>query len=163
METIEKSTEVAAPVEKVYNQWTQFEDFPRFMDAVQEVRQLDEKHLHWVAKVAGRKKEWDAEIVEQVPDERIAWRSTSGTVNSGVVHFRPKDHDHTVVVLRLNYEPEGAMEKLGAAMGMFSASVENDLRRFKEFVQHRLTETGAWRGRIHGDDIRSSGSNPPPT
>ena len=145
------------PVTTAYNQWTQFEDFPRFMDGVAEVRQLDDGHLHWVAKLGGKKKEWDAEIVEQVPDDRIAWRSTAGALNSGVVHFRPKDHNHTVVTLRINYQPEGAMEKLGAALGWFSSKVESDLRRFKEFVQERLTETGAWRGEIHGGDIRSSG------
>ena len=154
MQTIEKSIEVEAPIAKVYNQWTQFEEFPQFMEGVEEVHQLDDKHLHWVAKVAGRRKEWDAEILEQVPEERIAWQSTSGSGNAGVVHFRPRDQDHTLVTLKLDYEPEGAMESIGSAMGMLSGRIEADLRHFKNFIQRRSTETGSWRGEIHGDDIR---------
>jgi uncharacterized membrane protein len=155
MQTIEKSIEVDAPIKQVYNQWTQFEDFPRFMEGVEEVRQTDDKHLHWVAKVGGRKKEWDAEIVEQVPDERISWRSISGTPNSGVVHFRPTDHEHTQITLKLSYEPETMMEKIGGALGVTSGRVEADLRHFKDFIQQRATETGSWRGEIHGDNIRN--------
>ncbi|HYG21194.1 MAG TPA: SRPBCC family protein [Verrucomicrobiae bacterium] len=158
METIEKSIEVEAPVRQVYNQWTQFEEFPHFMEGVEEVRQLDDKHLHWVAKVAGRVKEWDAEILEQIPDDRIAWRSTSGAPNSGVVHFRPADQNRTVVTLRLSYEPEGAMENIGSAMGVLSGRVEADLRKFKDFIQHRGTETGSWRGEIRHGDLRGSAS-----
>ena len=137
MQTIEKTIEVEAPIAKVYNQWTQFEEFPQFMEGVEEVHQLDDKHLHWVAKVGGRRKEWDAEILEQVPEQRIAWRSTSGTGNAGVVHFRPRDMDHTLMTLKLEYEPEGAMESIGSAMGMLSGRVEADLRHFKDFIQHR--------------------------
>jgi uncharacterized membrane protein len=154
METIEKSIEVDAPVTTVYNQWTQFEEFPQFMTDVNEVRQLDDRHLHWVASIGGRKKEWDAEIIEQVPDDRIAWRSTSGSMNSGVVHFRPKDRDHTTVLLRMNYEPEGAMESLGGALGLVGLRVETDLRRFKNFVQTHRSETGAWRGEIHESEVK---------
>jgi uncharacterized membrane protein len=157
METIEKSIEVEAPLNTVYNQWTQFEQFPRFMEGVQEVRQLDDKHLHWVAAVGGRKKEWDAEIVEQIPDERIAWRSTSGVPNAGVVYFRPKDQNHTVVTLQMNYEPEGAMERAGDAIGLLSRRVEGDLKRFRDFIQRRGTETGAWRGEIHPPKIKPRG------
>jgi uncharacterized membrane protein len=159
MESIEKTIEVEAPLQTVYNQWTQFETFPRFMEGVEEVKQLDDKHLHWVAKVAGHKKEWDAEIFEQLPDQRIAWRSISGAPNSGVVTFQPKDHMHTLVSLRLNYEPEGAMEKTGDALGVLSRRVEHDLERFKDFIQHRKTETGAWRGEISGGKIRPKGGD----
>jgi len=159
METIEKTIEVEAPIAKVYNQWTQFEQFPEFMEGVEEVKQLDDKHLHWVADIGGRKKEWDAEIVEQVPDEKIAWRSTTGAPNAGTVNFRPKDLHHTVVTLRMNYEPEGTMEKVGDSLGIFSRRVEGDLKRFRDFVQQRTTETGAWRGEIHNDKVRGgSGS-----
>jgi uncharacterized membrane protein len=149
MQTIEKTIEVDAPLSRVYNQWTQFEEFPQFMDGVEQVKQIDDRHLHWVASVGGKRKEWDAEIVEQVPDERIAWKSTSGAQNAGVVHFRPKDHNHTIVSLRLDYEPEGAMEKTGDALGLLSSKLEGDLERFKDFIQHRSTETGGWRGKIH--------------
>jgi uncharacterized membrane protein len=157
METIEKSIEVDAPVTAVYNQWTQFEEFPQFMTDVNEVRQLDDRHLHWVASIGGRTREWDAEIIEQVPDDRIAWRSTSGQPNSGVVHFRPIDRDHTTVVLRMNYEPQGAMESIGSALGFVSLRVETDLRRFKEFVQNHRSATGAWRGEIHESEIKKRG------
>jgi len=157
METIEKSIEVEAPLNTVYNQWTQFEQFPRFMEGVQEVRQLDDKHLHWVAAVGGKKKEWDAEIVEQIPDERIAWRSTSGVPNAGVVYFRLKDQNHTLVTLQMNYEPEGAVERAGDALGLLSRRVEGDLKRFRDFIQERGTETGAWRGEIHSPKIKPRG------
>jgi uncharacterized membrane protein len=157
METIEKSIEVNAPVRKVYNQWTQFEEFPRFMEGVERVQQLDDKHLHWVAEVGGKRKEWDAEITQQMPDQRIAWRSTTGTTNAGVVNFRPKDNDHTVISLKMSYDPEGVVEHVGDALGFLSRRVEGDLERFKEFIQHRATETGAWRGEILGGQ-----SNPQP-
>jgi uncharacterized membrane protein len=158
METIEKSIEVDAPIQKVYNQWTQFEEFPRFMEGIEEVRQLDNKHLHWVANVGGRTKEWDAEIVEQIPEDRIAWRSTSGARNAGVVHFQSSDPAHTVITLRMDYEAEGTMEKIGSAMGVLSSRVEADLRNFKEFIQRRPTETGSWREQIQGNDESGKGS-----
>ncbi|MEY2465627.1 MAG: hypothetical protein QOD03_148, partial [Verrucomicrobiota bacterium] len=129
MKTIEKSIEVDAPLHQVYNQWTQFEKFPRFMEDVEQVQQLDDKHLHWVAKVGGKRKEWDAEIIDQVPDDHIAWRSTSGAPNSGIVRFRPKDGSHTIITLRMNYEPEGAIESIGDALGVVSRRIENDLHR----------------------------------
>jgi uncharacterized membrane protein len=154
METIEKTIEIEAPLNRVYNQWTQFEKFPEFMEGVEEVKQLDDKHLHWVAEIAGKKKEWDAEITEQVPDQRIAWRSTSGAINAGMVNFRTKDQGHTMVTLQMNYEPEGATEKTGDALGAVSRRVEGDLKRFRDFIQHRTTETGAWRGEIRGGKIK---------
>jgi len=150
MEIIEKTVEIEAPVGKVYNQWTQFEKFPQFMEGVEKVEQLDDKHLHWVARIGGKQKEWDAEILEQVPDERIAWRSTTGAPNSGIVHFRPKDQSHTVMTLRMNYEPEGATETLGGSLGILSRRIEGDLKRFRDFIESRRTETGAWRGEIRG-------------
>jgi uncharacterized membrane protein len=149
MESIEKSIEVDAPVHKVYNQWTQFEDFPKFMEGVEDVKQVDNKRLHWVADIAGKRKEWDAEIFEQVPDQRIAWRSASGTRNSGMVMFTPLGDNKTKVTLKLNYEPEGATEHLGDMLGFVGRRVEGDLKRFKEFIQTRGAETGAWRGEIH--------------
>lgn len=158
MSVIEQSIEINVPVKTAYNQWTQFEEFPRFMEGVEKVHQLDDKHLHWIAKVGGRRKEWDAEILEQVPEDRIAWRSTSGAPNSGVVHFRPRDAQHTVITLRMNYEPEGAMESLGNALGMVSGRIESDLRHFKDFIQERGTETGSWRGEIHRGNVDDPGS-----
>jgi uncharacterized membrane protein len=157
METIEKSIEVNAPVTKVYNQWTQFEEFPEFMEGVEEVKQLDDKHLHWVADIGGRKKEWDAEIVEQVPDQRITWRSISGAPNAGTVNFRPHGQDQTLVSIKMNYEPEGAIERAGDAMGIISRRVEGDLERFRDFIQRRATETGAWRGEVKGGQVGGGG------
>jgi uncharacterized membrane protein len=157
MECIEKTIEVDAPLNKVYNQWTQFEDFPKFMEGVEQISQLDNTRLHWVAQVAGKRKEWDAEIFEQVPDQRIAWRSTTGTRNSGIVTFKPLSDNRTEVSLKLNYDPEGVMENVGDMLGVVGRRVEGDLKRFKEFIQSRVTETGAWRGEIHrGAETSSS-------
>ena len=150
MERIEKSVEVACPVRTVYNQWTQFEDFPRFMAGVKEVKQLDDTHLHWHAEVWGKDKEWDAEITEQVPDQVIAWRSVSGAPNAGAVRFEPVSHDRTRVRLMMEYEPQGAVEKTGDAVGIFSARVQNSVEDFKKFIEKRAVETGAWRGEVHG-------------
>lgn len=160
METIEKTIEVNAPINTVYNQWTQFEEFPRFMEGIEEVRQLGDKKLHWKAEIAGKTKEWDAEIFEQIPDQRIAWRAITGAKNSGMVNFLPAGANGTRVSLSLNYEPEGAIEKMGDAMGLVSARVEGDLERFKEFIEARGQETGAWRGQIHGREVTSEGSRP---
>jgi uncharacterized membrane protein len=153
METIEKSIEVDAPVNAVYNQWTQFEEFPRFMEGVEEVRQLDDKRLHWKAEIAGKAKEWDAEIFEQVPDQRIAWRSVTGAKNSGMVNFFPIGTNTTRVTLALNYEPEGAVEKMGDALGVVSGKIEGDLKRFKDFIETQGQETGGWRGEIRGKKV----------
>jgi len=155
MESVEKSIEVDAPVQKVYNQWTQFEEFPRFMEGVAEVKQLDDKRLHWVAEIGGKRKEWNAEIFEQIPDERIAWRSTTGAKNSGMVNFSPLGDDRTRVTLKLNYDPEGVMENVGDKLGMVERRVDGDLQRFKQFIQTRALETGAWRGQIHGRTVLS--------
>jgi len=153
MESVEKSIELDAPVQKVYNQWTQFEEFPRFMEGVAEVKQLDDKRLHWVAEVGGKRKEWNAEIFEQIPDQRIAWRSTTGAKNSGMVNFFPLGENRTRISLKLNYDPEGVTEHVGDMLGVVGRRVEGDLQRFKEFIQTRALETGAWRGQIHGRDV----------
>jgi uncharacterized membrane protein len=148
MSTIEQSIEVEAPVRAVYNQWTQFEEFPRFMEGVEKVEQLDDKHLRWRADIGGQVKEWEAEITEQIPDERIAWRSRAGTSNAGVVTFHRLSPSRTRVMLQMKYAPEGALEKTADAVGVVSGRVKGDLERFKEFIEARGVETGAWRGEI---------------
>ena len=150
--TIEKSINVDVPVRTAYNQWTQFEEFPRFMEGVEEVRQLDDKRLHWRAKIGGKEEEWDAEITEQIPDERVAWRSTTGRANAGVVTFHHISDTTTRVMLQMEYDPEGLVENVGDALGVVSRRVEGDLNRFKEFIESRRTETGAWRGEIRRPD-----------
>ncbi len=149
MARVEKSIDVDVPVRTAYNQWTQFEEFPHFMQGVEEVTQLDDKRLHWRANIAGKVEEWNAEIVEQTPDQRIAWRSTSGARNNGVVVFQPIDMNRTRLTLLIDYEPEGLVEKVGDLLGMVSGRVEGDLKRFKEFIESRGGETGGWRGSIH--------------
>ena len=156
MSTIEQSVEVNAPLRTVYNQWTQFEEFPRFMDGVEEVRQIDETHLHWVAEFGGSRHEWDAEITEQNPDERVAWRNTDGKENAGVVTFHRLDDDRTRLMVQLDFVPEGVKERIGDAIGAPDRRVEGDLERFKEMIEARGTETGAWRGRIARPDERSN-------
>ena len=154
MSRIEKSIDVNVPLSTAYNQWTQFEEFPRFMEGIEEVRQLDDKRLHWRAHIGGKQEEWDAEIVEQIPDQRVAWRSTSGAPNSGVVTFESLGTAATRVNLQLEYTPQNAMESAGDAAGMLSRRVEGDLRRFKEYIESRGAETGAWRGEIHGGQVQ---------
>jgi uncharacterized membrane protein len=150
MERTEKSIEIGVPVHAAYNQWTQFEDFPRFMDGVKEVRQLDDTHLHWRASVGGKDKEWDAEITEQVPDQVIAWRSTSGAPNGGEVRFEPIGGDRTRLRLALEYEPQTVVEKVGDALGVMSRHVEKTVEDFKDFIEKRGQATGAWRGEVEG-------------
>ena len=146
--SITETIEVNVPVRTAYNQWTQFEDFPQFMASVHEIRQLDDKHLHWKANVAGEEKEWDVEITEQIPDKRIAWRSTTGVPNAGVVTFHKISEDVTRVTLQMDYQPEGALEKLGDALGAVRMEARGNLQRFKEILEARGKETGAWRGSI---------------
>ena len=154
MSNIEKSIDVHVPVHTAYNQWTQFEEFPRFMEGVEEVRQLDDKRLHWRANIGGKEKEWDAAITEQLPDQRIAWRSRTGTKNSGMINFQPIGPNRTCIRLHLAYEPEGAAENIGDTLGVVSARVSGYLKRFKKFIEARGVPTGAWRGRIHGRDVQ---------
>ena len=149
MSTIEQSIDVNVPVRTAYDQWTQFEEFPRFMEGVREVRQLDDKRLAWCAEVGGKEKRWEAEITEQIPDARIAWRSRTGANNAGVVTFHRLDDQKTRVMLQLDYDPEGVVENVGDAVGVVSSRVRGDLARFKEFIEQRGRETGAWRGSIN--------------
>lgn len=148
MPTVEKSITVHVPVRTAYNQWTQFEEFPRFMEGVKQIRQLDDTHLHWHARIAGNDEEWDAEVTEQIPDQRIAWRSTSGKPNAGVVMFQPISDTDTQVSVQMTYEPQGAVENVGDMLGFVERQVANDLERFKAFIEERGTETGAWRGEV---------------
>jgi uncharacterized membrane protein len=148
MPTVEKSIEVDQPITTVYNQWTQFESFPEFMQGVEDVRQLDDKHLHWKADIAGFEREWDAEIIEQIPDQTIAWRSIGDVRNDGRVSFQPVTEDRTRVIVRFDYEPQGIVEKLGDKLNVVDNRVEGDLQRFKEFIEKKGPETGAWRGEI---------------
>ena len=148
MERIEKSIEVERPVRTVYNQWTQFEEFPRFMKGVKKVSQLDDQRLHWEAEIAGKDKDWYARITDQVPDHLIAWQSEGGEYNSGTVTFAPINSNRTRINLQLTYDPEGFVEKTGDALGVVSSRVENDLERFKDFIENRGQETGGWRGTI---------------
>lgn len=148
MASVKKTIEVPAPIREVYNQWTQFESFPEFMEGVKEVRQLDDRHLNWRAEVGGKEEEWDAEITEQVPDTRIAWRSTSGRHNAGVVDFHRLSDEQTQVSLELEVEPEGVVEKVGDVLGVLDRRVQGDLERFSEYIAERGAATGAWRGEV---------------
>ncbi len=148
MSVVEKSIEVELPVSTVYNQWTQFEEFPQFMEGVEQVTQLDETRLHWVAEIAGAKREWDAEIIDQEPDQRIAWRSIDGAGNGGIVTFQPTSAAATRVNLQMEFEPEGLAETIGDKLGFVSKQAEGDLKRFKSFMEERGGETGAWRGEV---------------
>ncbi|MGH8886652.1 MAG: SRPBCC family protein [Egibacteraceae bacterium] len=148
MATVQKTIEVDQPVTTVYNQWTQFESFPEFMRGIEDVRQLDDKTLHWKADIGFVTREWDAEITEQVPDRTIAWRSIGDVRNDGRVSFQPVVGDRTRVIVRLDYDPHGFMEKAGDKLNIVDQRVEGDLKRFKEFIEGRGPETGAWRGEI---------------
>jgi hypothetical protein len=158
------SIEVNAPLRVVYNQWTQFEEFPRFMESVEEVRQDGPKTLFWKAKIAGKDKRWEAEITEQIPDKRIAWASVDGTPNTGEVTFEFMESERTLITLTMEYEPEGILEMAGDVLGIPSGQVEEDLKRFRDFIEQTGRETGGWRGRIgEGPDspagaVRQEGS-----
>jgi uncharacterized membrane protein len=148
MAKIDKTIDVDVPVSTAYNQWTQFEDFPQFMDNVESVQQIHDTQLHWVAQYGGKRHEWDAEITEQVPDNTIAWRSLGGVTHNGRVTFEPLGPDRTRIDVEMEWEPEGVVEKAGAAVGFDERGVSEDLDRFKEFIEARGVETGAWRGRV---------------
>jgi uncharacterized membrane protein len=154
MATVEKSIEIDVPVRTAYNQFTQFEEFPRFMEGVEEVRQVDDTHLHWIADIAGKTHEWDAEITEQRPDEVIAWRSLDGKTNSGHVTFRPMGENRCEVTVRMGWDEEGLTEKLGSTFGFDDRRVKGDLERYKEMIEQRGVETGAWRGEVHQGSTR---------
>ncbi|SEE75155.1 SRPBCC family protein [Jiangella alba] len=148
MTTATKSVDVHCPITTAYNQWTQFEEFPKFMDGVETVRQLDDRHLHWTVRIAGVQREFDAEITEQHPDERIAWRSTGGVDQAGVVTFHQLDAENTRVTLQLEMEPEGLAEKAGEKSGLVAMAAERDMANFKEFIEARGLASGAWRGDV---------------
>jgi uncharacterized membrane protein len=155
MSTMEKSVTVDVPLHTAYNQWTQFESFPTFMEGVEEVRQIDDTHVHWKAKIAGVTREWDAEIVDQTPDERITWRSTGGAQQVGTVSFAPEAGEATRVTLRMEFEPEGFVEKAGDALNIVEHRVAGDLERFKELIESQGFESGGWRGDVSpGGDVR---------
>jgi uncharacterized membrane protein len=147
-----KSIDVEVPVRTAYDQWTQFEEFPRFMEGVEEVRQIDDANLHWRAEIGGQDVEWTARITEQIPDQRIAWTSTSGARNAGVVTFHHLAPDRCRVTLQLDYEPQGVTEKVGDWLGVVGRRAEGDLERFKEFIEERGAPTGAFRGEIRPRD-----------
>ncbi len=146
---VEKSIEVSVPVSTAYNQWTQFEEFPHFMGGVKQVTQLDDKHLEWVAEIAGVKRQWTATILEQVPDQKVAWAATEGATNAGAVHFRSIGPDTTEVQLVLEYAPEGLVEKVGDALNIVEKQAEGDLERFKAFIEAEGYASGAWRGTLN--------------
>ena len=149
MTTIEQSIEVEVPVRTAYNQWTQFEEFPRFMEGVERVEQISDTKLHWVAEIAGQKREWDAEIVEQIPDERIAWNSIGGgPYNAGVVTFHRIDDRTSRIMLQMEIQPGSLADKAADIFGVIKARSKGDLQRFKEFIESAGTETGAWRGEV---------------
>jgi uncharacterized membrane protein len=148
MSVIEKSIELNVPVRTAYNQWTQFEEFPKFMEGVKQVTQIDDKRLHWKANIAGKEEEWNAEITEQIPDQRIAWTSRGGAMNAGVVTFHRLSEAKSKIMLQLQYDPKGFVEQVGDATGLVTQRVQGDLERFKTFIESRGRETGAWRGTV---------------
>ena len=159
MSNVTEHVDVNVPVSTAYNQWTQFEEFPRFMEGVEEIRQLDDKRLFWKTKIAGVAREFEAEITEQHPDHRVAWRSTGGTEHAGVVTFHRLGDTTTRVTVQLDAEPEGAVEKVGDALGLLKRRVKGDLDRFKALIEGQGTESGAWRGEIEqpGEATGASG------
>src|SRR5207237_190253 len=148
MASVTKSIDVQVPISTAYNQWTQFETFPEFMGGVDQISQLDDRHLHWKVTVGGQHREFDAEITEQHPEERVAWKSTDGKTHAGVVTFHKLADDETRVTVQLDWEPEGIAEKAGALVGVDDKQVSGDLDRFKEFIENRQSETGSWRGEV---------------
>ncbi|HET9614635.1 MAG TPA: SRPBCC family protein [Candidatus Limnocylindrales bacterium] len=149
MAEVTEAIDVAVPVRTAYDQWTQFETFPKFMEGVKSVQQLDDKTLQWTANVGGKEKTWEARITEQRPDERIAWAATEGAQNAGVVTFHRLGEGESRVTLQLDVEPEGPVESVGTALGVLQRRVKGDMERFKEFIEARGTETGAWRGEVN--------------
>lgn len=148
MADITESINVNVPVRTAYDQWTQFASFPQFMEAVEQVQQLDDTHLHWKVNVNGKTTEYDAVVTEQIPDERVAWRSTSGQPNAGVVTFHRLGPDETRVTVQISWEPDSATDKLGSALGFDSRQIKQDLENFKRFIEERGAPTGAWRGEV---------------
>src|SRR5438105_9448097 len=157
MPRFESDIDVDVPVRSAYDQWTQFESFPRFMEGVESVVQLDDKNLRWTADIGGQRREWTATITDQTPDTRVAWKSTSGAENAGAVLFEPVGPNRTRITLKIDADPQGAVDTVGANAGLLERRVEGDLKRFKEFIESRGAPTGAWRGEIHGGEVRDEG------
>ncbi len=155
MAQVQESIDVAVPVRTAYDQWTQFESFPQFMEGVKYVHQLSDTRLEWDATVAGREKKWEAQITQQVPDERISWASVDGARNAGTVTFHPIDTGRTRVMLQMDVEPEGPIESAGTGLGVLQRQVKGDLERFKQFIESRGAETGAWRGQVDSGNVNS--------
>ena len=148
MASVQESVDVDVPIRVAYDQWTQFESFPQFMGGVERITQLDDKHTHWVTNIDGVKREFDAEITEQHPDERVAWTTTNGTHQSGVVTFHRISDDTTRVTLQLDHDPKGVVEVVGDALGIVQRRVKGDLAKFKSYIEARGHEDGAWRGDV---------------
>ncbi|WP_326686819.1 MULTISPECIES: SRPBCC family protein [unclassified Streptomyces] len=149
MTQVEESIEVAVPVTTAYNQWTQFEEFPRFMDGVERVEQRTPRLTHWVTSVAGARREFDAEITEQIPDERVAWTTVEGEVRqAGVVTFHRLDEHRSKVMLQLEHDPQSITDSVGDKLGFVTRQAQGDLKRFKSYIERRGAETGAWRGTL---------------
>ena len=153
MSQIEQSVEVKVPVRTAYNQWTQFEEFPHFMEGVEEVKQLDDVTLHWKAEIGGQTREWDAKITEQEPDQRIAWTNIDGVYNSGVVTFHRIDDNTCKVMLQMEVDPDGVIAKIADGIGIIKARTKGDMERFKTFIESRGQETGAWRGEVKQEKV----------
>src|SRR3712207_4090813 len=154
---VEKSVTVDVPISTAYNQWTQFEEFPQFMGGVQSVEQLDDRRLRWVAEIAGVRREWYADILEQRPDEKVAWAATEGATNAGAVYFIAAGPSRTQVTLELEYEPEGLVEKAGDALNIVERQAQSDLEKFKTFIESRAVESGAWRGEVGAPAVGTPG------
>jgi uncharacterized membrane protein len=148
MTVVEESIEVQVPVTTAYNQWTQFEEFPRFMEGVESVKQVSDTRNHWKAEIAGVEREFDTEITEQHPDERIAWCTVDGPKQAGVVTFHRLDEGKSKVMLQMEFDPDGVTEQVGDKLGFVKRRVKGDLERFKDFIESRGAETGAWRGDV---------------
>ena len=157
METLDKTFDFDCPVSAAYNQWTQFESFPRWMSSVKEVRQIDDTHQHWKVRIAGKEKEFDTLITEQVPDQVISWRATSGVANSGTARFEKAGENRSRVTLTMQYEPQTFVEKAADSLGVVSAYVESAVQKMKKALEERGRETGAWRGEVHGGQQTGAG------
>lgn len=160
MATVQKTIEVDVPVRTAYNQWTQFESFPHFMEGVKKVVQIDDTTLAWTADILGQERSWRAQITEQTPDRKVAWRSIEGAEHAGTVTFEPLGADRTRVEVTIDADPEGPLENIGTALGFLERRVAGDLERFREFIESRGRETGAWRGEVHaGQATRGGGTS----
>jgi uncharacterized membrane protein len=157
--TVTEEIVVEAPLATTYNQWTQFEEFPQFMEGVEQVEQIDDTRLRWVAKVSGKRAEWEAKVLFQEPDSRIGWQSTDGKETSGTVSFEPDGESRTRIKLAMTYVPEGVLEQAGSAIGLDRRRIRGDLERFKELIEQRGSETGAWRGEIEGGRAKAASSS----